>query len=316
MKSELILLSGASHFDIKSTCNYESSKFINGESRFRLLCSVRYKPVIIVQSFPETNDNLMELLLAIDAVKRAGAFYINVILTVFPYARQDRKHKSGVPISSKLACDLIRIAGANRVVTFDLHADQIQGFMGSDVIFDHVELTSFMSYNLKRKIKDIHSWTFVAPDAGAVKRAKKLADACGASELAIMDKTRTKANIVDKIQLIGEVKGRNCIIVDDIIDTGGTLYKAVEELATKLAIKIVLLCTHGVFSAPAYEILDGTDVICTNTLPIFKQDGAGNPCIQDLTIFNIEPFLHDLINRIDHGNPLGPLFSNWRQKKN
>ena len=190
--NNLIVLSGAKHLDLKSTCDYESGKFKNGESTFRLNCSVRYKNVIIVQSFKETNDNLMELLLCIDACKRAGARYVTAILPIFPMARQDRVHKAGYPISAKVVCSMLESVGLDRVVAYDLHSNQIQGF-SNKMLFDHIELSSFLSYNMKKLLPDLYSFCFVSPDAGAIKANKKFADFCNGKDMAIMDKTRTKA---------------------------------------------------------------------------------------------------------------------------
>lgn len=316
MKSEIIVLQGAKHLKIKSTCDFVSNKFKNGETCFKLNCSLRYKPVTIIQSFPETNDNLMELMLAVDACRRSGAMFINTILTIFPYARQDRLTKSGVPISASVVCNMIASAGANRVISIDLHNDAIQGMMPNNVIFDHIDTTAFLSYHLKKNISNIREWTFVSPDAGAIKRVKKLADMCGVSNLVIIDKTRTQASIVDEVRLIGNVQYKSCIVVDDICDSGGTLSNVVDELMNRGAYEAKLVVTHGIFSTPAYYTLDGLDVTCTNTLPIADVDSDGNKCIQGINVYEIEPFLKDLIMMIDNGLSLGPLFSDWKEKEN
>jgi len=308
MKSEIVVLNGAKHLNIKSTCKFESSEFKNGETNFRLLCSVRYKPVIIIQSFRDTNNDLVELYLAIDAIKRAGAMSITAFLPIFPYARQDRKHKSGVPISAKIVCDTLSSIGLDRLICYDLHSDQIQGMMNKDVIFDHIDLTSFMSYNIKKVIKNIYDWTFVSPDAGAVKRTVKMADYCTATDLVIMDKTRTQANIVDSIRLIGDVNNKNIVITDDMIDTGGTLAKATDELASKGCGDIWLVCTHGIFSCPCTENLSGMNIICTNTL---DQGNINTSEFNDFIVFDITPFIKETINKIDNGLPFGPLFNKW-----
>ena len=290
--SELIILSGANHLDIKSTCSYVSSKFKNGESTFRLKCSVRYKNIIVVQSFKNTNDNLMELLLCIDACKRAGAKYITAILPIFPMARQDRVHKSGFPISAKVVCSMLESVGLDRLIAYDLHSNQIQGF-ASKMLFDHIELTSFLSFNMKKIIPDIHDFCFVSPDAGAIKAAKKFADFCGGKDMAIMDKTRTKASIIDETKLIGDVTYRNCIIFDDMIDSGGTLSASVDELASKKCYDIWLCCTHGIFSPPAEEKLAGMNVCCTNTLPITVDKSQFN----NFHVFDISPFIKETIKK-------------------
>jgi ribose-phosphate pyrophosphokinase len=308
MKSEIIVLNGAKHFNIKSTCEFESSKFKNDETCFRLKCSVRYKPVIIIQSFRNTNDDIWELYLAIDAIKRAGALSVTALLPIFPYARQDRKHKSGVPISAKIFCNTLASIGLNRLICYDLHSDQIQGMMDKDVIFDHIDMTSFMSYNIKKIINNIYNYTFVAPDAGAVKRAVKYADNCNATDLVIMDKTRTQANVVDSIRLIGNVNNKNLIITDDMIDTGSTLSKATDELSSKGCGDIYLICTHGIFSDPCTNNLSGMNIICTNSL---NCDKIQTKQFNEFIVFDISPFIKSTINCIDKGLPFGPLFNKW-----
>ncbi len=304
--NNLIVLSGAKHLDLKSTCDYESGKFKNGESTFRLKCSVRYKNVIIVQSFKNTNDDLMELLLCIDACKRAGAKYVTAILPVFPMARQDRVHKSGFPISAKVVCSMLESVGLDRLVAYDLHSNQTQGF-ADKMLFDHIELSSFLSYNMQKIVTDLPNFCFVSPDAGAIKINKKFADLCGGKDIAIMDKTRTEASVIDDIKLIGNVEYKNCIILDDMIDSGGTLRAGVDELVKRNCGDIWLCCTHGIFSNPAEENLSGLNVCCTNTLPVTVDiNQFGN-----FYVFDIAPFIKETINRINKGAPFGSLFTKW-----
>ena len=306
--NEIIVLSGANHLNVKSTCNFESSKFKNGENSFRLKCSVRYKNVIIIQSFPSINDNLIELLLCIDACKKAGAKYITAILPIFPYSRQDRIHKSGYPISAQVVCSMLSSVGLNRLITFDLHSNQIQGFSNS-FLFDHIELTSFLTYHAKQIIKDIEEYCFVAPDAGAIKRVKKFADYCNGKDLVVMDKTRTKASVIDEIQLIGDVKYKNCILIDDMIDSGGTLKAATDELSSRSCYDLWLCCTHGIFSCPAEENLAGMNICCTNTLPINLDKNQFNNFI----VFDVSPFIQETINLINQGKSFGKLFTSWHE---
>jgi len=306
MKNEIVVLNGAKHLGIKSTCNFKSSKFKNGEINFNILCSVRYKPVIIIQSFRDTNNDLFELYLAIDAIQRAGAKSITAILPIFPYARQDRKHKSGVPISASIICKTLSSIGLNRLICYDLHSDQIQGMTPNGLILDHIELTSFISTQLKyNNIKDISTYTFVSPDAGAVKRTVKYANFCGSSDVVIMDKTRTQANIVDSIRLIGDVKNKNLIITDDMIDTGFTLVKATDELYNKGCNDIWLICTHGIFSDPATENLSGMNIICTNTL---DESHIDKTQFNNFIVLDISQFIKCTIQKINNGEPFGSLF--------
>ena len=305
MNTEVVVLNGARHFGTMGTCKYNSSVFKNGETNFRVLCSVRNKSVVIVQSFRDPNNDIWELFLAIDSIKRAGAKSITVILTTFPYARQDRKHKSGDSIGAKVFCDTLSSLPVNRVICFDLHADQIQGMMNNNVIFDHIELTSFVSYHIKHIINSINDYTFVSPDAGAVKKTIQFADMCGAKDFVIMDKTRTKANVVDSIRLLGDVQDKNLIICDDMIDTGGTLSKATDELASKGCFDQWLVCTHGYFSHPATDNLSGMNIICTNTLDVSKIDTSQ---FNDFIVLDVWPFIENVIEKIDKGMPFGPLF--------
>lgn len=308
MKSEIVVLNGAKHLNIKSTCEFESSKFKNGETNFRILCSVRYKPVIIIQSFRNTNDDIWELYLAIDAIKKAGAKNVTAILPIFPYARQDRKHKSGTPISAQIFCNTLASIGLDRLICYDLHSDQIQGMMPNSVIFDHITMTSFVSYNIKNIIKNVHEWTFVSPDAGAVKRSVKYANFCNATDLVIMDKTRTEANVVDSVRLIGDVKDKNVIVCDDMIDTGSTLSKNSDELSINGCGDIWLVCTHGIFSDPCTNNLSGMNIICTNTLDCDRIDSSQ---FNDFIVLDISPFIKQTIRRIDNGLPFGYLYSKW-----
>lgn len=309
MESKLLILNGATHLNLEGTCSYRNGTYKNGETSFVLECSVQNEPVTIVQSFPNTNENLMELMIAIDACRRAGASTITTILPVFPYARQDRKHTAGAPISAKVVCDMLKI-NCNRIITFDLHNDAIQGFLGSTAILDHVEVTSFLAASIRQHIPDYRDWVLVAPDAGAVKRTKKIADALEIQDLAIMDKTRTSANVVDRINLIGDVSGRNVIVADDMIDTAGTCAKAAKELRNKGAKEIILLATHGIFSEPAYTNLQGLSVMCTNTLPIPEVDSQGT-VLETLQVLDISPFIQKLIQLTNANSDLGPLFKRW-----
>lgn len=323
--TKLIQLPGASHLvnlesrpkmptqyqnDLNSVIKepYECRQFSNGEWHFRLIETVRNCQVVLLQCFNNVNEDLIQLLLAVDAVKHGGAEEVVVVLPMFPYSRQDRMHKSGVPISAKLICDLLVASGVDRIVTTDLHNDAIQGFVSSHhAHFDHVELTSFLAFNLKKKLPLISDYVFVSPDAGAVKRTTKLMEACGSHDMVIMTKTRSRANIVDNIQLIGEVEGRDVIIVDDMCDTGGTMVKAVDELINRGSKSQCLVFSHGVFSGPAYKNMDGLRVFCTNSLmiPEYCSDGYS---IEELTVFDLSPFLRDLFARIADGRSLGPLF--------
>ncbi len=315
MKSEIVVLNGANHLNIDSTCAFVSSKFKNGESCFKLNCSVRHKQVILFQSFPDTNNNLIELMLAIDTCKKSGASYIVVVLPIFPYARQDKRHSSGTPISAKIVCDMLAI-NCDRVITFDIHNTAVQGMMNPRVIFDHISMGSFLSYQMKKELPDITDYVFVSPDAGAIKRTKELADRCGAKDLAIVDKTRTKASVIDEVKLIGSVEYRNCIVVDDMIDSAGTLKAVCQELSDNGAYDIICVCTHPILSSPAYFNLESEQIRVVNTLPIPDDQTDGFHFInkpENMIVYDISPFLTKLIGIIKDGTNISPLIDEWKE---
>jgi ribose-phosphate pyrophosphokinase len=255
----------------------------------------------------------MELIITIDAAKRSGAQEVNVIIPMFPYARQDRVSNSGCPISGRVVCDMLNAVNPDRVVCFDLHADQIQGFMGNKCQFDHIPLTSFLSYHLKRHIPNIETFSFCAPDAGAIKRTSKLKDMCGAVDMCFMNKIRTRANVVDSIQIIGDVEGKNIILVDDIIDTGNTILSAIKVLRDNGANNVKTVFSHGIFSSPAYSNLNGEDIYVTDTMCIKDKDKNEQFKPKNLNILPIKNFLLELISCINEKKQLGTLFKNWSE---
>lgn len=239
--------------------------FSDGEFQPQFLESVRGATVYIIQSTMPPADNLMELLLAIDAAKRASADKVIAVMPYFGWARQDRKDRPRVAIGAKLVANLLKAAGADRVMTCDLHADQIQGFF--DIPVDHVYASKvFIPYIQSRHFENL---AIAAPDMGGAKRANAYARAldCG---VVICHKTREKANVVGSITAIGEVEGKNVIIVDDMIDTAGTLCKAAEVLKSKGALSVRAIATHGVLSGQAVERLHNSsfeEVFITDTVP-------------------------------------------------
>lgn len=239
--------------------------FSDGEFQPQYLDSVRGATVYILQSTVPPADNLMELLLAIDAAKRASADKVIAVMPYYGWARQDRKDRPRVAIGAKLVANLLRAAGADRVMTCDLHADQIQGFF--DIPVDHVYASSvFIPYLKSRKFDNL---AIAAPDMGGAKRANAYAKALDSSVI-ICHKTREKANVVGSITAIGEVQGKNVIIVDDMIDTAGTLCKAAEVLKEKGALSVRACATHGILSGGAVQRLHDScleEVIITDTVP-------------------------------------------------
>lgn len=244
----------------------ELQRFSDGEMQPIIQESVRGAFVFFIQSTFAPADNLLELLLMIDAGKRASAGYITAVIPYFGYARQDRKDKPRVPISAKMIANLLQAAGADRIMTMDFHADQIQGFF--DIPVDHLKSNAiFLPYLEEQSLESV---IFASPDVGGVKRARKYANhfAC---DLVICDKYRKKANEIAGMTVIGDVEGRDVILVDDIVDTAGTLARAAEALVEKGARSVKAMCTHPVLSGKAYEIISQSkisELIVTDTIPL------------------------------------------------
>lgn len=236
--------------------NAEVGKFSDGEISVTLPQTVRGKDVFIVQSTSiPVNDNLMELLIMIDACKRASAGRVTAVMPYFGYARQDRKARPRDPITAKLVADILTSAGADRVLTMDLHAAQIQGFF--DIPVDHLYGAPLLARYFKKKMDE--DWVVVSPDVGSVARARNFASRVNAS-LAIVDKRRPKANAIEVMNVIGDVKGKTCLMVDDMIDTAGTICQGAEALVKNGAKEVYACCTHGVLSGPAMERLTASPI--------------------------------------------------------
>ncbi|BDD10196.1 ribose-phosphate pyrophosphokinase [Fulvitalea axinellae] len=249
--------------------NVEIQKFSDGEINPIFHDSVRGCDVYLVQATFAPADNLMELLLMVDACKRASAKHITVVIPYFGYARQDRKDKPRVPIGAKLTANIIMAAGADRMMTCDLHAGQIQGFF--DIPVDHMDGSYiFIPYLRNLKLENI---IFASPDVGGTKRARNFAQFFNA-DMVICDKHRKRANEVASMQVIGDVTDKDVILVDDIIDTGGTLCKAASILKEKGAKSVRAVCTHPVLSGNAYENIEASELeelIVTDTIPLRKE---------------------------------------------
>lgn len=245
------------------------ARFSDGEMQTIINESVRGAFTFFIQSTCQPHDNLMELLFWIDTAKRASAGYITAVIPYFGYARQDRKDKPRVPISAKLVANILTAAGANRIMTMDLHADQVQGFF--DIPVDHLRSEAiYMPYLAQQ---DLSNTIFASPDVGGVKRARIYA-VHFQRELVICDKYRTKANEVAAMTVIGEVKGADVILVDDMVDTAGTLCKAADALMEKGAKSVRAICTHPVLSGKAYENVESSqlsELIVCDTVPLRRQ---------------------------------------------
>ncbi len=282
--------------------------FSDGEIALSINESVRGSDVFVVQSTCQpVNNNLMELLIAIDGFKRASAGRITAVMPYFGYARQDRKAKARDPISAKLVADLITTAGADRVLTMDLHAAQIQGFFNIPV--DHLLGVPLLSKYYTEKFKDIPNdqLVVVSPDLGSVTRARKFAERIDAS-LAIIDKRRPTANVSEVMNIIGDVRNKTCVIIDDMVDTAGTLCNAANALVTKGGAKEVYAgATHGVLSGPALDRIEESvlkEMVLLDTIPMLHNTASGK--LKELTV---APVFAEAINRIYSDRSVSPLLA-------
>lgn len=282
----------------------EVKHFADGEIMVELGESVRGKHVYIVQSTCNpVSTNLMEVLIAIDACKRASAAHITVIMPYFGYARQDRKARPRQPITSKLVASLLERAGANRVITMELHATQIQGFF--DIPADDISAMSIIG-NYFRSL-DLDNIVVVSPDHGGVTRARRLAEMLHAP-LAIIDKRRPKPNVAEAMNLIGDVDGKTAILVDDIVDTAGTLVSGIQMLRDKGATAIYACCVHAVLSDPAIERLKAADLagfICTNTIDQSKKIES----YDRMKVLSVGPVLGGVIRAMEHDRPVSEVLA-------
>jgi ribose-phosphate pyrophosphokinase len=278
--------------------------FSDGEHYVQIDENVRGADVFIIQPTcpPSVNDHLMELLIMLDAFKRSSAKRVTAVIPYYGYARQDRKDKPRVPITAKLAADLISAAGADRVLTLDLHAAQIQGFFNIPV--DHLFAAPVIVGHLKQL--ELEDLTIVSPDAGGVERARAYAKRLGAS-LAIIDKRRFATNQTEVMHIIGEVEGRNVFVVDDIIDTAGTLIHSAQALLEKGAKSISAACTHAVLSGPAIQRINSSQlasVITTNSIPTEDKQAE----CSKLKTLSIASLLAEAIKRIHNEDSVSSLF--------
>lgn len=276
--------------------------FSDGETSFNLYETVRGSDVFVIQSTSDpVNEHLMELLISIDALKRASAGRINAVIPYYGYARQDRKAKSRDPITAKLVADLLTVAGADRVITMDLHATQIQGFF--DLPVDHLlGLPIIADYYRKMDLSDL---VVVSPDAGSVPRSRKLAEMLNAP-MAIIDKRRPRANVSEIMNIIGDIKGKNCILVDDMIDTAGTICNGANALKEMGAKSVYAACTHAVLSGPAVDRIEDSailELLALNTIQMPEEK-----MLDKLKILSVGSLFARAIKRVHVGESVSVLF--------
>ena len=308
---KLVVVSGRAHpqlaeeiakaldHDLLPTSAYT---FANGETYVRFEESVRGADAFVIQSHPAPiNEWLMEQIIMIDALKRASARSITVVSPFYPYARQDKKHKGREPISARLISDLYKTAGADRLMCVDLHTSQIQGFF--DGPLDHLFAIPVLAKHIRERVDDLSNVTVVSPDTGRVRVAEHWADLLGGAPLAFVHKTRdiNVPNQAVSKTVVGDIEGRTCVLIDDMIDTGGTIAGAVKVLMDKGAKEVIIAATHPVLSDPAAERLSqcgAVEVIVTNTLPVPEEKQFDN-----LTILSIAPLIARAIREVfDEGS--------------
>ncbi len=309
---ELVVFTGNAHRKLAEDISFHLGiqlgkalvdRFSEGEIKVKIDENVRGKDVFLIQSTsPPPNENLMELLIILDALKRASAKRITAVIPYYGYARQDRKDQPRVPITAKLVANLISCAGADRVLTVDLHAGQIQGFF--DIPLDHLlAVNVFVDYFKRLNLSDL---TIVAPDVGGIKMARAYAKRMSAG-LAIVDKRRVTPEEVESVHILGEVREKNLVIIDDLIATGGTLIEAVDVLKENGAKNIYAAITHGILSGDALKKIDLCkdlkELIITDTIP--SDDSKKHPRIK---VLSVAPLLAEAIKRIHNEESVSSLF--------
>lgn len=276
-------------------------EFSDGELYVKFEQSIRGEDIFIIQPTTPPGDNIIELLLMLDAAKRASVKRVTAVIPYFGYARQDRKDQARVSIGSKLMANILVHAGADRVLTMDLHAAQIQGFF--DIPLDHLYASrAFIEYFTKNPIENL---VVVAPDVGSLKRSRSYSKKLGAS-LAFIDKRRPKQNVSEVMNIIGDVEGKNVLIVDDLIDTAGTLTNAASALKEQGALNIKAICTHPILSGPAYQRIEDSpidEVLVTDTVPLRQPSNK-------IKVLSVAQIFADAIRRIHTNDTVSALFDN------
>ena len=314
--NRMVLLSGRAHTELAENIAAElgteliptdAYDFANGETYVRFGESVRGTDAFLIQSHPAPiNHWIMEQLIMIDSLKRASAKSITVVSPFYPYARQDKKHRGREPISARLVSDLYKTAGADRLMSVDLHTAQIQGFFDGPV--DHLMAIPLLAEHV-RSIVDIENVTVVSPDTGRVRVAEQWTELLGGCPLAFVHKTRdiTRPNQALSKEVVGQIEGRTCVLIDDMIDTGGTITGAVKVLREKGAKDVIIAATHAVFSDPAVERLSSCgalEVVVTDTLPVPPEHQFDN-----LTVLSIAPLIARAIHEVFDDGSVTSLFN-------
>lgn len=281
-----------------------TDRFADGEIWVKLGENVRGEDVFIIQpTFPPA-ENLLELLLLIDAAKRASASRVTAVIPYFGYARQDKKDEPRMPISAKLVSNLISTAGADRVLTMDLHADQIQGYF--DVPVDHLFAAPVFAQHVKKRKKNLKRLVVVSPDLGGAKRARHFANRLGGVAVALIEKQRPRPNVSATFNVIGKVRDRDCLLLDDILDTGGTIVNAAAALKKVGARKILVYCVHPLFSKDAVKRIGKgpiDDVVVTDTIPL-----RNNVAKKEFNVVSVSRLLSEAIRRIHQNKSVSNLF--------
>ncbi|KUG56693.1 ribose-phosphate diphosphokinase [Kocuria sp. CPCC 205292] len=313
---QLVLVSGRAHPELAERIASElgteliptdAYDFANGETYVRFGESVRGTDAFLIQSHPAPiNQWIMEQLLMIDSLKRASAKSITVVSPFYPYARQDKKHRGREPISARLISDLYKTAGADRLMSVDLHTAQIQGFFDGPV--DHLMAIPLLAAHV-RSVVDVDNVTVVSPDTGRVRVAEQWTELLGGCPLAFVHKTRdiTRPNQATSKEVVGQIEGRTCVLIDDMIDTGGTISGAVQVLREKGAKDVIIAATHAVFSDPAVERLStcgALEVVVTDTLPVPPEHQFEN-----LTVLSIAPLIARAIQEVFEDGSVTSLFN-------
>lgn len=315
-EKKMVLVSGRAHPQLAEEIAAELGNevlptsaytFANGETYVRFEDSVRGADAYVIQSHPAPiNEWLMEQLIMIDSLKRASARSITVVSPFYPYARQDKKHKGREPISARLISDLYKTAGAHRLMSVDLHTAQIQGFFDGPV--DHLMAIPLLADHVRSVVDDVSNVTVVSPDTGRVRVAEQWAELLDSAPLAFVHKTRDLSvpNKAESKTVVGDIKGRTCVLIDDMIDTGGTIAGAVRVLKENGAKDVIIAATHPVFSGPAVERLSqcgAREVVVTNTLPVPEEHQFEN-----LTVLSIAPLIARAIREVFDDGSVTSLF--------